>query len=146
MRRYEFDPGFDIMPSEGALGFTYGPGVFGPQVENRTLDSIRKSLMDPECDGPDIVYAIAMDVGKEEHKPMLESFICFTVLLPMRKVLLEKSRSEVRGIYMRYRVSAPSPPRKYMKSGLARLSFICRSMQRTIPDAALPYMPSQVMW
>lgn len=72
MRRYEFDPGFDIMPSEGALGFTYGPGVFGPQVENRTLDSIRKSLMDPECDGPDIVYAIAMDVGKEEHKPLLE--------------------------------------------------------------------------
>ena len=72
MRRYEFDPGFDIMPSEGALGFTYGPGVFGPQVENRTLDSIRKSLMDPECDGPDIVYAIAMDVGKEEHRPLLE--------------------------------------------------------------------------
>ena len=72
MRRYEFDPGFDIAPAEGALGFTYGPGVFGPEVEKRTLDSIRKSLMDPQCEGPEVVYAIAMDVGKEEHKPILE--------------------------------------------------------------------------
>ncbi|MGN1210050.1 MAG: glucose-6-phosphate isomerase family protein [Candidatus Cryptobacteroides sp.] len=72
MNKFEYDPGFGIAPLENGLGFVYGPGVFGPEVENRTLDSIRKSLMDPNCDGPEIVYAIAMDVGKEEHKALLE--------------------------------------------------------------------------
>lgn len=72
MKRYEFDPGFDITPKEDALGFVYGEGTFGPEVENRTLDSIRKSLMNPQCEGPETVYAIAMDVGKTEHKPLLE--------------------------------------------------------------------------
>jgi glucose-6-phosphate isomerase len=33
----------------------------------RRLDAIRASLLDPKSDGPDPVYAIAMDVGKAEH-------------------------------------------------------------------------------
>ncbi len=72
MKQYQFYPGFDIRPAEQGLGFIYGPGVFGPTVENRTLDSIRKSLMNPDCDGPEIVYSIAMDVGKEEHRAILD--------------------------------------------------------------------------
>lgn len=66
-----FNPGFDISPTTQPMGFEYGPDVFGPVVENRTLDSIRKSLLDPNCTGPDPVYAIAMDVGKIIHKPYL---------------------------------------------------------------------------
>ena len=72
MKRYTFDPGFDIAPSEDGMGFVYGPGVFGPEVEKRTLDAIRGSLMDPSCEGPEVVYAIAMDVGKEEHRDILD--------------------------------------------------------------------------
>jgi glucose-6-phosphate isomerase len=53
------------------MGFSYGTGVFGPEVENRRLDDIRKSLADPACDGPETVYSIAMDVGKEEHRALL---------------------------------------------------------------------------
>jgi glucose-6-phosphate isomerase len=67
-----FYPGFDIEPITEPMGFKYGAGVFGPPVENRSLDSIRKSLLDPACDGPAIVYAIAMDVGKQQHLPVLE--------------------------------------------------------------------------
>ena len=67
-----FDPGFDIEPTVSPLGFRYGKGVFGPEVENRRLDAIRPSLLDPECEGPEVVYAIAMDVGKEPHRPLLE--------------------------------------------------------------------------
>lgn len=67
-----FYPGFDIHPTTQPMGFEYGPTVFGPKVENRSLDSIRKSLRDPQCEGPDPVYAIAMDVGKAEHLPLLE--------------------------------------------------------------------------
>ena len=56
-------PGFDIRPTLEPLGFEYGPGVFGPVCEYRRLDAIRPSLRNPDCDGPDPVYAIAMDVG-----------------------------------------------------------------------------------
>lgn len=67
-----FDPGFDIRPTTHPMGFRYGPGVFGPKVENRSLDSIRKSLRDPRCTGPDPVYSIAMDVGKTKHLELLK--------------------------------------------------------------------------
>ena len=68
----KFYPGFDIQPTIQPMGFTYGPTIFGPEVENRKLDSIRKSLLDPECSGPDPVYSIAMDVGKMEHLHLLK--------------------------------------------------------------------------
>lgn len=67
-----FYPGFDISPTTQPMGFKYGSDVFGPEVENRTLDSIRKSLRDTQCIGPDPVYSIAMDVGKKEHLHQLE--------------------------------------------------------------------------
>ena len=67
----KFYPGFDIRPTTQPMGFKYGSNVFGPEVENRTLDSIRKSLRDPDCAGPDPVYSIAMDVGKKEHLHLL---------------------------------------------------------------------------
>jgi glucose-6-phosphate isomerase len=68
----KFYPVFDIQPTAQPMGFKYGHGVFGPELENRTLDSIRKSLRNPDCDGPDPVYSIAMDVGKKEHFTLLE--------------------------------------------------------------------------
>lgn len=67
----KFNPGFDIQPTYQPLGFHYGENVFGPVVENRTLDAIRKNLMDPECTGPEIVYSIAMDVGNEKDKKVM---------------------------------------------------------------------------
>jgi len=69
----KFDNGFNIRPLIEELGFKYGADCFGPVVENRTLDSIRKSLSDPNSDGPEIVYSIAMDVGKKIHKGKLET-------------------------------------------------------------------------
>lgn len=68
-----FDPGLDILPVDNPMGFVYGPGIFGPQVENRRLEEIRNSLMDPGCTGPEVVYSIAMDVGKEEHRELLNA-------------------------------------------------------------------------
>ena len=67
-----FNPGFAIHPVKDPMGFTYGACVFGPQVERRSLDEIRKSLYDPHCDGPETVYAIAMDVGKVSHRKIME--------------------------------------------------------------------------
>ncbi len=63
-----FTHGLDIHPRSTPLGFTYGPKCFGPTPELRTLDAIRTSLRNPNCDGPDLVYAIAMDVGRPEHR------------------------------------------------------------------------------
>ena len=61
-----FDCGLDLRFLKDKLDFQYGPGVFGPRPEYRSLDAIRGSLRDPNCSGPDPVYAIAMDVGRIE--------------------------------------------------------------------------------
>ncbi len=66
-----FDPGLAVEPLAEPMGFRYGPGVFGPAPELRRLDQVRPSLPDPRADGPDPVYAIAMDVGREEHRAEL---------------------------------------------------------------------------
>lgn len=67
-----FDPGLEVRVRSDPMGFEYGPEVFGPEPEMRSLDSIRSSLRDPRSQGPDPVYAIAMDVGKRVHRPELE--------------------------------------------------------------------------
>ena len=64
MRAPKFDSGLDVRFPKDTLDFTFGPGLFGPPLEHRSLDSIRQSLRDPNCTGPDVVYAIAMDVGQ----------------------------------------------------------------------------------
>jgi glucose-6-phosphate isomerase len=63
----------DVTLNKDELSFHYGPGVVGPQVEFRSLDAIRKSLLDPNCSGPDPVYGIAMDVAREQDLPSLKS-------------------------------------------------------------------------
>lgn len=67
----EYNPGLAVELITSPLGFSYGPGCFGPVVEHRSLDSIRSSLLDPHCTGPDPVYAIAMDVGRHEDREHL---------------------------------------------------------------------------
>lgn len=58
-------PGFDIQSVGDSLQFKYGKDVFGPpKPELRKLEDIRESLQDPHCTGPEILYSIAMDVGK----------------------------------------------------------------------------------
>lgn len=63
-----FDPQIDVRLDPRDLSFQYGDGVFGPLPEMRRLDAIRPSLRDPKCSGPDPVYSIAMDVGREEDR------------------------------------------------------------------------------
>lgn len=60
--------GFDIKADIDNMEFIYGEGVYGPTIEKRKLDDIRASLSDPNVSGPEYVYAVAMDVAKEEHK------------------------------------------------------------------------------
>lgn len=55
-----------------SLRFTYSDGVFGPKPEFRRLDDIRASLRDRDCQGPDPVYSIVMDVGRQEHREELQ--------------------------------------------------------------------------
>ncbi|MDR2138844.1 MAG: glucose-6-phosphate isomerase [Tannerella sp.] len=68
-----FDPGIAVAPHPSGVGFVYGADVFGPEPENRRLDDIRHSLLDPACTGPETVYSIAMDVGRKKDRALLES-------------------------------------------------------------------------
>lgn len=76
-----FNPALDIRPTHDPLGFVYGTGTFGPSCELRRLDAIRPSLLDPACDGPDPVYAIAMDVGtKHRRQDLVKRNLLFGVV------------------------------------------------------------------
>lgn len=68
----EFDPGFPIRLSSTELTFEYGPGVLGPRPEMRHLDAIRRALRDPNCEGPDPVYGISMDISRESDLQSLQ--------------------------------------------------------------------------
>lgn len=59
--------GFNLQADLEKLEFQYGEDVFGPITEKRYLDDIRQSLSNPDVEGPNIVYAVAMDVGKKKH-------------------------------------------------------------------------------
>lgn len=63
-----FYPGLQIEATKEPLGFFYGQGVFGPKEEVRRLEDIRHSLEDKNCDGPEELYAIVMDIGNEEDR------------------------------------------------------------------------------
>jgi len=81
-RAPSFDPGLDIQFPDNQMGFHYGPGIFGPTPEYRSLDSIRPSLRDPSCTGPDPVYAIAMDVGRtEDLSELTERMLLFGIVI-----------------------------------------------------------------
>jgi glucose-6-phosphate isomerase len=76
-----FDSGLDIHLREDELSFEYGPGIVGPPAEMRRLDDIRISLRDPQCQGPDPVYGIAMDVARHEDVEDLDRrFLLFGVV------------------------------------------------------------------
>lgn len=62
-----FNPQLAVRLSAGPLALEYGQDVFGPRPELRRLDAVRYSLLSPDCNGPDPVYCIAMDVGRKEH-------------------------------------------------------------------------------
>jgi len=76
-----FNPGLDLQLSERSLSFSYGLECFGPEPEMRRLDTIRPSLLDPQCSGPDPVYGICMDVGKvKDREELNRRYLLFGVV------------------------------------------------------------------
>ena len=75
------DPGFNIVPTTEPMGFHLGFDCFDNGVEVRKLDAIRKSLRDPNCVGPEDVYAIMMDVGcKRDREEIVKRNLLFGVV------------------------------------------------------------------
>ena len=76
-----FNPGLEIRLRDEELAFDYSDEIFGPLPEMRRLDEIRSSLRDPNCDGPDPVYGIAMDVGKRcDAEDLKRRYLLFGVV------------------------------------------------------------------
>lgn len=109
-----FDSGLSIDVMTEQLDFRYGDQVFGPAVERRTLDSIRRSLRNQDCKGPEIVYSIAMDVGKLEHKTELEQrMLLFGIVTYASGCLGEEPIRSQGHIHKVSRHSGWSPPEMY---------------------------------
>lgn len=64
----EYYPGIEIKTKEDSLGFVYGENVYGPFPEVRRLEEIRQSLEEPDCCGPEELYAISMDIGEKQDR------------------------------------------------------------------------------
>lgn len=60
--------GLDLEVDLKNLQFIYHEGCYGPQCEKRRLDDIRGSLSNPDVEGPEYVYAVAMDVGNVKDR------------------------------------------------------------------------------
>ena len=144
MHKDNFDKGIDIGITENPLGFIYGKDVFGPTVENRWLDDIRSSLLDPKCEGPDIVYSIAMDVGKTVHKALLQKqHLLFGVVAYAKGSLgMEPIRSQGH-IHKVSPFSQWSTPEVY---GMERRSFTCKSRLQMNRGGVMLFMHSLAMW
>lgn len=73
---------FELEANLKTLEFIYGKDVFGPVTEKRHLSDIRKSLSDPHAKGPDIVYSVAMDVGKKkDRKDLMERNLLYGAMI-----------------------------------------------------------------
>lgn len=66
-----FDPKLGARPTAD-MQFEYDADVFGPSPELRHLNDIRRSLRQPDCEGPETLYSIVMDVGRKKDREKLK--------------------------------------------------------------------------
>ena len=68
--------------------FEYSENVFAPEAEQRRLGDIQASLKEPNCNGPDIVYSIAMDIGlKEDRRDLVDRNLLYGEVLYAKGLL-----------------------------------------------------------
>ena len=109
-----YDPGLNVEIQRDPMGFAYGAGVYGPKPEYRSLEAIRPSLLDPQAQGPETVYAIAMDVAKEEHRPALDERMLLFGVVTYAAGLLGKEPVRSQGhVHALSKHSQWSPPELY---------------------------------
>lgn len=68
-----FSQNLSVCLNESELSLTFGKDLFHPaELERRYLKDIRSSLLDPQAKGPEVLYTIAMDVGKIKDRDDLQ--------------------------------------------------------------------------
>ncbi|PKM64179.1 MAG: glucose-6-phosphate isomerase [Firmicutes bacterium HGW-Firmicutes-20] len=65
------DNGMNITFDLESMELIYNQESFGPITEKRRLDDVRTTLRDPQANGPEILYSIAMDVGLKKDQETL---------------------------------------------------------------------------
>lgn len=142
----DYYPGFDISFDNATHEFAYGKGVYGPKSELRLLDDIRPSFEDPACSGPEVLYSIAMDVGRETDRDMIvERNLLFGVVWYSSGSMGEEP--------VRFQgTSTPSLPRatipraRSMRYGMERRASTCSSSPEMMQVVALQSMPRRETW
>ena len=106
--------GLDMTITRHPLGFSYGEDVTGPMPEIRKLDEIRASLRDPDCSGPEDVYAIAMDVARlADRQELKKRMLLFGVVTYATGTLGEEPIRSQGHVHRKSRHSGWSPPELY---------------------------------
>ena len=135
--------GLDMSIHHASLGFSYGDDVTGPMPEIRTLDQIRASLRDPDCDGPEQVYAIAMDVARlQDREELNKRMLLFGVVTYAAGLLGDEPVRSQGHIHRISEHSGWSPPELYEiwqgKAIIYMQEYVCRDAGRCFAVIAGP--------
>lgn len=136
--------GLDMTITRQPLGFCYGEDVTGPMPEIRTLDQIRPSLRNPDCEGPEQVYAIAMDVARLADRPELEKRMLLFGVVTYAAGTLGDEPVRSQDMFTVLASTADGRPLSCTKSGRVKRLSTCRSMWTTIRDDVLRYSRGRV--
>lgn len=114
MVRKSFYPGFDIRVKEDYIGFELGDSCFSCGTEIRKLNAIRKSLMEPDCEGPEDVYAIMMDIGqREDYSDLVSRHLLYGAVCYAKGMLGKEPVRSQGHIHAISRFSGESTPEIY---------------------------------
>ncbi len=91
--------GYPLKFDEETVGVSFGPEMRMPQYSTRELDALRPVLLDPEAEGPDVIYWMYRDCGLPENAALGEAHHLRYDLSAFRPVTLGPEFMKTSGHY-----------------------------------------------
>ena len=91
--------GYALKFDEETCGVSFGPAMRRPGYSTRELDALRPVLLDPECEGPDVIYWMYRDCGMPEDAALGEARGLRYDISTFRSVMLRREPMKTSGHY-----------------------------------------------
>ncbi|MGD9498663.1 MAG: glucose-6-phosphate isomerase family protein [Armatimonadota bacterium] len=91
--------GYPLKFDAETCAVSFGPGMRRPQYSTRELDALRPVLLDPDAEGPDVIYWMYRDCGLPADAALKEAYGLRYDLSAFRGVLLGREPMKTSGHY-----------------------------------------------
>lgn len=91
--------GYPLKFDEETCGISLGTRMRRPGYSTRELDALRPVLLDPDCDGPDVIYWMYRDTCRPEDAALGEAYGLRYDLSAFRSVMLGREYMKTSGHY-----------------------------------------------